>query len=620
MADGKVVIESEFDGKKAEDGFGKFQSKMDQASKKVGTVGKSMTTNLTAPIAGVAGAMAAAAVKAGNWADELLDLEAMTGASTDTLQVWRKQAAQAGVDTDTMANATSKLNKFLGDADEITPKVENSIKKMGFSVQEFADMNPEERMRLTAQALGEMDEKSRIDIANNLKMVEILPVVSEFGAGIEESTQKMLDQGEFIDGDGLNSFNNFRKSIAETKEEFLLLIGNALTPMVETMNSTVVPMLKEHLIPLFQMLVNWLQIAFEWFANLDGNTQKLIITIIAIVAAIGPMLLVLSKLILLFGFLMSPIGLVILIIGVLAAAFIYLWNTSETFRDIIIKSFEAVKEFVVNTIKAIKDFILEKLDVVFKFWEQHGEDIKKLVDIFMTYIKLIIDLTINNIVTIFKVGLEVIKTAFKVTWEAIKLIISTVLDVILGIFKFWISVFKGDWQGAWDAIKGIFTNSLTNIVKFLKNIGSIFFNAGKGLMNAMKDGIMNAAKAVLNSVKEIAGKVRDFLPFSPAKTGPLSDLDKLDFGGVIEGSILKDVPKVELALSKMLNIPDNSMGGFSSNNITSDNNNQQPKRESNLTVNFNDIVVADKQGLRKLERMLRSVRIDENQRLGVDTE
>ena len=60
------------------------------------------------------------------------------------------------------------------------------------------------------------------------------------------------------------------------------------------------------------------------------------------------------------------------------------------------------------------------------------------------------------------------------------------------------------------------------------------------------------AGAVADKVSSVVSKVRDFLPFSPAKVGPLSDLDKLDFGGPISDSIDKAFPKVSAQMNMLM--------------------------------------------------------------------
>jgi phage-related protein len=83
-----------------------------------------------------------------------------------------------------------------------------------------------------------------------------------------------------------------------------------------------------------------------------------------------------------------------------------------------------------------------------------------------------------------------------------------------------------------------------------------FLKAGKGFIDALVDGIKSAANGVYDTVKGVAKKIRDFLPFSPAKVGPLSDLDKLDFGGPISDAIRGGVPDVQAQMNSMLSVPD----------------------------------------------------------------
>ncbi len=78
----------------------------------------------------------------------------------------------------------------------------------------------------------------------------------------------------------------------------------------------------------------------------------------------------------------------------------------------------------------------------------------------------------------------------------------------------------------WDKLKEFAVNAISTLINWIKNIGGIFKKAGMGLWNAFVGGI----KAVINKPVELvkAGlqKVRKLLPFSDAKTGPLSTLTR----------------------------------------------------------------------------------------------
>lgn len=51
-------------------------------------------------------------------------------------------------------------------------------------------------------------------------------------------------------------------------------------------------------------------------------------------------------------------------------------------------------------------------------------------------------------------------------------------------------------------------------------------DAGAGLVDAIVDGIKSSPDAVKDAVSGVVGEARDMLPFSPAKEGPLSDIDQ----------------------------------------------------------------------------------------------
>ncbi len=64
-----------------------------------------------------------------------------------------------------------------------------------------------------------------------------------------------------------------------------------------------------------------------------------------------------------------------------------------------------------------------------------------------------------------------------------------------------------------------------------------FTDRGVALMRTLSEGIRAGTHLVVEATAAATQQVRDHLPSSPAKTGPLSDIHRLKFGETIAGSI-----------------------------------------------------------------------------------
>lgn len=76
----------------------------------------------------------------------------------------------------------------------------------------------------------------------------------------------------------------------------------------------------------------------------------------------------------------------------------------------------------------------------------------------------------------------------------------------------------------WDKIVPIIRDVFKRVFAFMMNLDREFKKAGINLMVALAKGILSGAGKAIDAVKGAIGKVRDYLPGSDAKVGPLSDL------------------------------------------------------------------------------------------------
>lgn len=83
----------------------------------------------------------------------------------------------------------------------------------------------------------------------------------------------------------------------------------------------------------FETVIGWITSAIDWWTNLDGSTQKLILTIAGIAIALGPVLLIIGKVITFIGGVVTALGSIIAaagptiaVIGKVAGMFSFLLN------------------------------------------------------------------------------------------------------------------------------------------------------------------------------------------------------------------------------------------------------------------------------------------------------
>jgi len=308
-----------------------FQQKMDGVNKVMGTVGKSVTTvgavmsaGLTAPIVAAGTAIFGAATKAGSFADELLGLSAATGANTDQLQRWRYMAVAAGVDSDAVAGALSSMNKQMVEGTTFGKKLEKTAEGYGVAlrdangnVRDSTDVihdlmkaisaieDPVERARAGAQAFGgDWDA--------------IASIVDLGSAAIDEFNQK-----EVISQAQLEAADNFRQQMDLLKHELAMTGMELATKLIPVMEQ-LMPIIQDSIVPAIINLVEWIGKAAEWFGKLSPGTQSAIVSFFGLLAAIGPVLVVVGKIIPIVMAVIGVIGKIVVAVKTVGAVMLAL--------------------------------------------------------------------------------------------------------------------------------------------------------------------------------------------------------------------------------------------------------------------------------------------------------
>lgn len=368
--------------------------------------------------------------------------------------------------------------------------------------------------------------------------------ISAANALIANSTERWDKLSEAIDKSA-GSAEQMREAQLNNLTGQLTILKSSIEGAAISFGNILLPVIKQ-LATAFQNLMNWLN-------GLDESQKRTLVTILEIVAAIGPLLIIFGKLsaaissvIGLFSgtgglatamtVLTGPIGVVIAAVAALAA----MWITD----------FAGIRETTRSVIQSIGEIISTFVGFFVGLWKSNFMGIQ--------------DITAS-------------------VWNAVETLFSTVFSAISGLFKAFAEVFKGDWKGAWEDIKNVavtiwnglksvFSSLLSALVTLLTNIGSSLLKAAKSAFAKIKEGfqiawgdiktwVANAFNSIVDTVSGIAGDMYEAgaAVFTSLYNGFLSVWEKISSWASEKLSWLKN-----LFSDIEVNVSANSDGSYAS--------------------------------------------------------
>ena len=285
----------------------------------------------------------------------------------------------------------------------------------------------------------------------------------------------------------------------------------------------------EVLLPAVKSIVSFLQGFINVLNSMPDGMKQTIVTIALVAAALGPVLIIIGKVISAVGTIMTivpkvagvikavqgafaalnatmlanPIVLIIAAIAALVAAFIYLWNTNEEFRQFWINLWENIKEIAVAVWEGLKVFfsaaweaIRATAETVWNaiagFFTGLWEGIKNVFTTVVNAISSFLSTAWNTIQMVATTFWTAISTFFSTIWNGIKTVVTTVVTAI--------STFL---TTGWNTIKTV----ITTVLNAIKTVFSTVWNAIKNVVITVINGIKNTITTVWNGIKNTVATV-----------------------------------------------------------------------------------------------------------------
>ena len=171
--------------------------------------------------------------------------------------------------------------------------------------------------------------------------------------------------------EAINNSNGAAQNVADVMMDNL---GGQLTILKSTLEGIAISF-GNILLPAIKKLTGALQNFLDWLNGLTDSQKRLVVTIATIVAAIGPVLLIIGKLITSVASIIkvvnllkpafaalnavmaaNPVGIIIVAIAGLVAALVTLYNKNETFRNFVNTAWAQIKEVISGVVNALVTF------------------------------------------------------------------------------------------------------------------------------------------------------------------------------------------------------------------------------------------------------------------------
>lgn len=256
----------------------------------------------------------------------------------------------------------------------------------------------------------------------------------------------------------------------------------------------------------------------------------------------------------------NPLGIIIAAIAALVAAFIYLWNTSDEFREFWLGLWDTLKETVSGVIDAISEFFTNA-------WETIKETVTAGLEfiggILSTVAEWVIKIVFFPIITYYVTMFNLVKTVASAAWEFLKSIFSVVAswfnaNVIQPVTKFFSDLWNGIKSSAMDAWNFIVSVWTAVASWFNLNIIQPVSNFFSGLWNGLKTGASNAWEGIKSVFSTVTTFFKDkFTEAWTAVKNIFSTGGKI-FDGIKDGivsSFKNIVNAIIRGINKVVSIP-----------------------------------------------------------------
>lgn len=472
-------------------------------------VGSQMTKYVTAPIMGAVSALTVLTNKSMDTADAIADNASKVYLSIEAYQKWSHAFKILAVDEQVMQKTFVKLNALLGDiASGSADKYSSALGKIGLTTKDLMGLNSDQAFNVIRGSLSKLkDETLRVAIANEIfgdkigsELAQVLSATTKEVNGLKteaESLGLVTEEQAELAGEYNDSLDKLKHSMSNLG----VMIGTAFVPVLQKIVET----LQNRLVPAVRNIV-------KWWNELSTGMKKMIGVFVLVLAAIGPLLVMVTKLIPLFtklkgvmeifkggtlfkGFSLGKLS-IIGLITVLATLLL----KNEKFRallEMLVTTLGKLLAPIMDLISKLVDKLAPILDAIFEVLDKVIDSLVELLDGILDPIIKILDVVIGVITILLNALIDLIEDILPPLVSLLKMI-GDIITALMPIIKTII-----------DVVANVLTKVLEVIMKLLepiKKILTIIINVIGTLMGVIGKLIETLLKP-LGKILEVLGSL-----------------------------------------------------------------------------------------------------------------
>jgi len=486
-----------------------YESGLDSASDKASGFGGKLKTALkvgTGAVTAVTGATAAmttAFVKAtgsvASYGDDIDKMSQKLGMSAESYQEWDAIMQHAGTSIDSMQRGMTTLSNAVENGNE-------AFETLGISLEDAASMSQEELFAATITALQGMESGTeRTVLAQKLlggSAKELGALLNTSAEETEEMRQRVHELGGVMSDEAVKASARYEDSLQDMQTAFSGLSRSMITeflPGVTTVMDGLTEIFAGDSDSGLALVSDGID---NLLAQITDKLPEFMEVGLGIIESLASAII---------DNLPELADVAIDVIKSLALGIID--NLPEIFSvatEILFALIDGIVDALPELIPAAVDVILTIVNTL-----TDPDNIGELINAAIAIIMALANGLIQALPRLIEAAPRIVRNLVQAIIENVPLMIHSAGELIGGLVSGIISMLPEIGSAAWDI--------LTEIGNVFMDLPFMALSWGADLIDGFIDGILGAVSRLWNTVKDIAGGIKNFLGFSEPKEGPLSN-------------------------------------------------------------------------------------------------